>query len=55
MCEVEAILISRPLTPMSNDPNDLCVLTPGHFLVGSSLLTIPSLDYSQTFTFTLVE
>ncbi|XP_051169750.1 uncharacterized protein LOC127287070 [Leptopilina boulardi] len=48
MCEVESILNSRPLTPMSNDPNDMRVLTPGHFLVGSSLMTIPSLDFSQT-------
>ena len=32
---------SRPLTPLSNDPSDLNPLTPGHFLIGASLVGLP--------------
>ncbi|XP_025164034.1 uncharacterized protein LOC112590757 [Harpegnathos saltator] len=44
LCEIEAILNSRPLTPLSTDPNDLVFLSPGHFLVGTTLNSSPGED-----------
>ncbi|KAF0745786.1 Uncharacterized protein FWK35_00034883, partial [Aphis craccivora] len=47
LCQVEACLNSRPLTPISNDPNDLQALTPAHFLIGGPMLSYPEPDLSQ--------
>lgn len=43
---IEAMLNSRPLTPLSNDPSEIGVLTPGHFLTGGPLVSIPERDFT---------
>ncbi|GFS58551.1 integrase catalytic domain-containing protein [Trichonephila clavipes] len=45
--QIEACLNSRPLTPMSNDPQDLQPLTPGHFLIGAPMASFPEEVPSQ--------
>uniref|UniRef100_A0A1Y1N1K0 Integrase catalytic domain-containing protein n=4 Tax=Photinus pyralis TaxID=7054 RepID=A0A1Y1N1K0_PHOPY len=47
LCQIEGVLNSRPLTTMSTDPNDYSVLTPGHFLIGEALVTIPEKEVTQ--------
>lgn len=47
LAQCEAILNSRPLIPVSEDPNDNEVLTPSHFLIGRSALCIPEPSYSE--------
>ncbi|XP_043476280.1 uncharacterized protein LOC122507559 [Leptopilina heterotoma] len=42
--EIDAILNSRPLTALFSDPNDFTPLSPAHFLIGSSMTSIPQED-----------
>lgn len=48
LVEVEAIVNSRPLTPCSDNPQDLTVLTPAHFLVGDFLFQPAQKSYLDT-------
>lgn len=47
LAQIEMCLNSRPLTPLPDDPPDLEVLTPGHFLVGSSMQAVPEADLKE--------
>lgn len=42
--QIEACLNSRPLCPLSNEPDDCEALTPSHFLIGQALMTTPHPD-----------
>ncbi|CAG9124118.1 unnamed protein product, partial [Plutella xylostella] len=48
LVQIEGILNSRPITPMSSDVEDLSFLTPGHFLTGAPLTCIPDQDLTNT-------
>ncbi|GFW24684.1 integrase catalytic domain-containing protein [Trichonephila clavipes] len=50
MTQIEGILNSRPLTPLSTDIDDLSVLTPAHFLIGRPITSInePNIIHIET-------
>lgn len=47
LCKTEAVLNSRPLNPLTDDPDDFRALTPGHFLIGEELVAPPSFEYAN--------
>ncbi|XP_076547098.1 uncharacterized protein LOC143305842 [Osmia lignaria lignaria] len=46
--QIEATLNSRPLKPLTDDPDDFSVLTPAHFIIGRSISTLPEPFVEQT-------
>ncbi|XP_058816162.1 uncharacterized protein LOC131679450 [Topomyia yanbarensis] len=44
VAQIESVLNSRPLAPLSDSPDDTSALTPGHFLIGEPLFSIPEPD-----------
>lgn len=48
LTQVESILNSRPLCPITNSANDeVFCLTPAHFLIGRTPISIPDYDYTD--------
>lgn len=41
LTQIEAMLNSRPISPITNDIEDATALTPGHFLIGTPLKNVP--------------
>lgn len=47
LTQIEGILNSRPLSPLSSDPSDILPITPAHFLIGRSMSSIPDANYAD--------
>lgn len=45
--QIEAVLNSRPLLPMSAETSDYRYLTPSHFLIGTPLTSLPEDDHTD--------
>lgn len=45
LTQIEACLNSRPISQLPTDHSDPSPLTPGHFLIGEPLITVPDQDF----------
>lgn len=50
LTQIEAILNSRPITALNSDPSDFSPLTPAHFLIGRSLVSVPHPQVTERIT-----
>jgi hypothetical protein len=46
--QIEGVVNSRPLHPLSSEPDELTCLTPAHFLINDSLASVPEADLAET-------
>lgn len=54
LAQVEAILNSRPICAVSNDPTDYQALTPGHFLIGEPFVLPPPIAAPKQSNYSLL-
>lgn len=47
LAQIEACLNSRPLYQVPSEHNEAMPLTPGHFLIGESPVTVPDVNFEQ--------
>ena len=47
LVQIEGVLNSRPLCPISSNPNDYSALTPAHFLIGEPIIAPPQPEISS--------
>lgn len=48
LAQIEACLNSRPLSRLNNESDGFDALTPGHFLIGEPLLSVPDYDFKES-------
>ncbi|XP_026471164.1 uncharacterized protein LOC113375440 [Ctenocephalides felis] len=41
LCQIEAVLNSRPILALTDDSTDIAYISPGHFIIGSALTAFP--------------